>query len=89
MTAFFTFLLLTVLLLAPFGVVAAIAAVSHRDGTLRLHAGQFRVSAPMVGHLFDDGDADGRRINHDLDATRTRFEEHPVWPSSGVLGERR
>jgi hypothetical protein len=92
MTALIIFLLLTVLLLAPFGVVAAIASVSHRDGTLRLHAGQFRVSAPLVGHLFDDGtgrDADERRINHDLDAIRTRFEQHPVWPSSGVLGERR
>ncbi|AQT81902.1 hypothetical protein B1R94_25590 [Mycolicibacterium litorale] len=90
MTALLTFLLLTVLLLAPFAVVAAIATVSHRDGTLRLHAGQFRVSAPMVGHLYDDGhDADARRVEHDLDAARTRFEEHPVWPSPGVLGERR
>ncbi|MCV7216189.1 hypothetical protein H7J51_12950 [Mycobacterium crocinum] len=57
---------------------------------LRLHAGQFRVSAPMVGPLFvDGGDADERRVNHDLDAVRTRFEQHPTWPSSGVLGERR
>ena len=59
---------------------------------LRLHADQFRVSAPMVGPLFDDGagrDADERRTNHDLDAIRSRFEHHPVWPSSGVLGERR
>ena len=92
MTALLAFLVLTVLVLAPFGVVAAIAAVSHRDGTLRLHADQFRVSGPMVGHLFADGadrDADQRRINHDLDAIRTRFEEHPAWPSPGVLGERR
>ena len=59
---------------------------------LRFHAGQFRVSAPMVGPLFDDGigrDADERRMTHDLDAVRTRFEQHPVWPSSGALGERR
>lgn len=55
---------------------------------LRLHADQFRLSAPMVGPLFAD-DADARRINHDLDAMRTRFEQHPVWPSSGALGERR
>jgi hypothetical protein len=54
---------------------------------LRLHADQFRVSAPMVGPLFDD--ADQRRVSHDLDAVRTRFEQHPVWPSSGALGERR
>jgi hypothetical protein len=90
MTALIILLVLTALLLAPFGVVAAIAAVAHRDGTLRLHPGQFRVSAPLVGHLFDDGrDADQRRISHDLDAVRTRFEQHPAWPSSGVLGERR
>lgn len=55
---------------------------------LRLRTDQFRVSAPMVGPLFAD-DADARRISHDLDAMRTRFEHHPVWPSSGVLGERR
>jgi hypothetical protein len=54
----------------------------------RFHADQFRVSAPMVGPLFDN-DADQRRISHDLDAVRTRFEQHPVWPSSGALGERR
>jgi hypothetical protein len=55
---------------------------------LRLHADQFRLSAPMVGPLFAD-DADARRISHDLDAMRTRFEQHPAWPSSGALGERR
>jgi hypothetical protein len=55
---------------------------------LRLHADQFRVSAPMVGPLFVD-DADQRRVDHDIDAIRTRFEHHPAWPSSGVLGERR
>jgi hypothetical protein len=90
MTAMITFLLLTAVLLAPFGVVAAIAAVSHRDGTLRLHAGQFMLAAPLVGRLYDEGyDADARRVEHDLDAVRTRFENHPVWPSPGVLGERR
>ncbi len=92
MTAFLVFLVITILLLAPFGVVAAIASVAHRDGTLRLHTSQFRVRAPLVGHLFTDGadrDADERRVNHDLDAIRTRFEEHPSWPSPGVLGERR
>jgi hypothetical protein len=52
----------------------------------------FRVRAPMAGRLLADdadNDADERRINHDLDAIRTRFEEHPVWPSPGVRGERR
>lgn len=54
----------------------------------RLRAKQFRVSAPMVGPLFTD-DADYRRVEHDLDAIRARFESHPVWPSSGATGERR
>ena len=53
----------------------------------RLHRRQFRVSAPFVGRLFDEDDA--RRIEHDLDAARTRFERNPVWPSPGALGERR
>jgi hypothetical protein len=48
------------------------------------------VAAPLVGRLYDDGyDADARRVEHDLDAVRTRFEDHPVWPSPGVIGERR
>jgi hypothetical protein len=46
------------------------------------------VSAPMVGRLFDD-DRDAFRIEHDLDAIRTRFEKSPAWPASGALGERR
>ncbi|WP_167097247.1 hypothetical protein [Mycobacterium sp. DL592] len=87
MTALIIFLGLTVLLLAPFGIVAA---VSHRDGTAGLHRTNFMVAAPLVGRLYrDDDDADARRIAHDLSAIRTRFEEHPVWPSPGVLGERR
>lgn len=90
MTAILTLLLATVVLLAPFAATAAITSVSHRDGTLRLHSRQFRVGAPLVGRLYHDGyDADARRIEHDLDAVRTRFEQHPSWPSPGVLGERR
>jgi hypothetical protein len=68
------------------------AAITFLLLTVLLLAGLFRMSAPLVGHLFEEGtgrDADKRRISHDLDAIRTRFEEHPVWPSSGVLGERR
>lgn len=76
--------------LVPFALVGAAVTVSHRDGTLRLHGGQFRVAAPLVGRLYHDGhDADARRVEHELDAIRTRFEQHPVWPSPGVLGERR
>ena len=90
MTAILTFLLVTIALLAPFAATAAITSVSHRDGILRLQGGQFRVGAPLVGRLYDDGyDADARRVEHDLDAVRTRFENHPVWPSPGVFGERR
>ena len=66
MTAIITFLLLTVVLLAPFG------------------------AQSMVGRLYRDvDDADARRVSRDLDAVRTRFENHPVWPSPGVLGEPR
>jgi hypothetical protein len=89
MTTIMTFLLLTAILLAPFGLVAALATASHRTGTLRWHLGQFPLYAPMVGRLFDNSDADVRRIDHELDAIRTRFESQPSWPSSGVMGERR
>ena len=65
--------------------MTAFSAFLHK---LRLHTDQFRVSAPLVGPLFTD-DADARRVRHDLDAVRSRFEQHPVWPSSGALGERR
>jgi hypothetical protein len=34
-------------------------------------------------------DADWYRIQHDADAARTRFEQTPTWPASGVRGERR
>ncbi len=87
MTALITFLLLSVVLVAPFGVVAAIAAVSHRDGTLRLNMRQFAPRAPMVGYLYDDDrDADARRVGHDCDAIRARFEQHPVWPCQARSG---
>ena len=42
----------------------------------------------MVGRLFDD-DRDAYRVEHDVDAIRTRFEQNPMWPASGALGERR
>ncbi|MET0900493.1 MAG: hypothetical protein ABWY45_21475 [Mycobacterium sp.] len=88
-----TYLLLIAVLLAPFALIAFLARQANRDGHLRWRIDQFRISAPMMGRLFDDdslyNDADMRRIGHDLDAVRTRFEEHPSWPQSGVLGERR
>jgi hypothetical protein len=84
MTVLLTFLIL----IAPFAVAAAFSWTAHRTGSLRLHADQFPFSAPMVGRLFDN-DSDARRLGHELDAIRTRFEEHPAWPASGATGERR
>ncbi|MGV0851230.1 hypothetical protein [Mycolicibacterium phlei] len=75
-------------LIAPFVVGALIVWAAHRTGSLRLRRDQFRWAAPMAGRLFED-DRDVQRIHHELDAIRTRFEQHPVWPSSGALGERR
>jgi hypothetical protein len=84
MTVLLTFLIL----IAPFAVAVALGWAAHRTGSLRLHAGQLQFSGPMVGRLSDE-DSDARRLEHDLDAIRTRFEEHPVWPASGATGERR
>lgn len=69
-------------LIGPFAVAAALARAAHRAGHLRLHLGQFQLAAPMAGRLFE-GDRDLPRIEHDLDAVRTRFE-----PDSGTLGQR-
>jgi hypothetical protein len=88
MTTALTYLLLTAVLLAPFALIGAVAHRAHRDGHLRWNLDQFRFSAPMIGRLFED-DADMRRIGHDLDAVRTRFEHQPSWPESGARGERR
>ena len=76
------------ILLAPFVVAAAITWAAHRSGSLRMRLDQFPVSAPMVGRLFD-GDRDAFRVEHDLDAVRTRFEQNPAWPAPGAMGERR
>lgn len=90
MPAIITWLIVILALLAPFAATAAITSGSHRDGTLHLYVRHFPTSAPLVGRLYHDvEDADARRVEHDLDAVRTRFENHPVWPSPGVLGERR
>jgi hypothetical protein len=84
MTTALTFLIL----IAPFAVAAALSWAANRSGSLRISFDQFRWSAPMMGRLFED-DRDGFRVAHDADAVRTRFEQQPVWPSSGALGERR
>lgn len=85
-------IVLTVLVLsAPFALAAALSWAAHRSDSFRFRIDQFRFSAPMVGRLFDEStnDRDNLRVNHDLDAIRSRFEDHPSWPVSGVLGERR
>jgi hypothetical protein len=86
-----TIALIVLILLGPFAVSAALTWAANRSHILAIHLDQFRFSAPMVGRLFDDPDADrdGLRVHHDLDAVRTRFENQPAWPSSGALGERR
>jgi hypothetical protein len=84
---------LTILILiSPFAVAAVLSRAARRSGFLRLHRDQFRMAAPMTGRLFGldlADDRDVRRMEHDLDAVRTRFERHPAWPSSGAVGERR
>jgi hypothetical protein len=66
----------------------AMAWTAQRSHTLRIGLDQFRVSAPMRGRLSGD-DVDAPRMEHELDAIRTRFEAQPAWPTSGALGERR
>ncbi|KUI36747.1 hypothetical protein [Mycobacterium sp. GA-2829] len=83
--------LITLAVSSPFVLAAILAWIAHRTGVLRWDLDQFRVWAPMAGR-FDgqrDLDRDAHRIQHDIDAIRTRFEEHPVWPGSGAVGERR
>ncbi|MFS0896538.1 hypothetical protein [Mycolicibacterium litorale] len=83
--------LISLIVISPFALGAVLIWAAHRSGILRWNVDQFRVWAPMAGR-FDsrgDEDRDSYRIQHDLDAIRTRFEEHPSWPGSGAVGERR
>jgi hypothetical protein len=82
-----TTLLTSLIVISPFVVAAGVSWAACRCGSLRMHIDQFRVSAPMRGRLFDD-DSDGPRLAHELDAIRTRFEQHPA-SVSGATGERR
>ena len=80
---------LTILILiAPIAVAVALGWAARRSGVLRFRLDQFRMAAPMAGRVFAD-DRDLLRMEHDLDAIRTRFERQPAWPSSGAVGERR
>ncbi|MGV9800073.1 hypothetical protein ACWDTP_18700 [Mycobacterium sp. NPDC003449] len=86
-----TVALALLIMVSPFAVAAALSWAAHRSNALRIHLDQFRVSAPMMGRLFDidPPSYEVYRAEHDIDAIRTRFESDPVWPSPGVLGERR
>ena len=84
MSVVLTFLIL----MAPFATAAVMAWAAHRTDGLRVGLDQFRVSAPMRGRLSAEG-SDAPRMEHELDAIRTRFEQQPAWPMSGALGERR
>ena len=85
------------ILIAPFAVAATLSWAAHRSGSSpcpsggrcpqRMRLDQFRLAAPMGGRFFDDRDA--FRVEHDVDAIRTRFEQQPAWPSPGAVGERR
>ena len=83
-----TIALAILILLAPFALAIALGWVANRSHSLRFHVDQFRVPGAAWDRLYDI-DPDASRRDHDLDAIRTRFEQSPAWPSSGVLGERR
>jgi hypothetical protein len=84
MTTALTFLIL----ISPFAVAAALMWAAHSTGSLRLRLDQFRMAGPMSGRYFED-DRDTFRVEHDIDAVRTRFEQQPSWPTSGAMSEGR
>jgi hypothetical protein len=84
MTSALTFLIL----ISPFAVAAALMWAAHSTGSLRLRLDQFRMAGPMSGRYFED-DRDTFRVEHDIDAVRTRFEQQPFWPTSGAMSEGR
>lgn len=83
-----TVALAILILLTPFALAIALGWLAKRSHILRLHLDQFRVPTSAWDRLFDT-DPDASRLHHDLEAIRTRFEQAPSWPTSGVLGERR
>jgi hypothetical protein len=62
------------ILMAPFVIAVALGWAAHRSDGFRLG----------LGDTFD-----APRMEHELDAIRTRFERQPGWPISGALGQRR
>lgn len=65
------------ILMAPFAVAVLFSWASHRS----------RPARNYLAAVADD--RDWYRIEHDAEAARTRFENAPTWPASGVTGERR
>jgi hypothetical protein len=84
MTTALTFLIL----ISPFAVAAVLMWAAHSTGSLRVRLDQFRMAGPMSGRYFED-DRDTYRVEHDIDAVRTRFEQQPFWPTSGAMSEGR
>ncbi len=76
------------ILISPFAVAAALMWAAHSTGSLRLRLDQFRMPGHMSGRYFED-DRDTFRVEHDIDAVRTRFERQPFWPTSGAISEGR
>jgi len=84
MTTALTFLIL----ISPIVVATALSWAAHSTGSFRLRLDQFRIAGPMSGRFFED-DRDTFRVEHDIDAVRTRFEQQPFWPTSGAMSEGR
>ncbi|BBY81653.1 hypothetical protein H7I53_08530 [Mycolicibacterium pulveris] len=71
-------------------ITAMSTALTRLLSQLRLH--ELWMAMLTAGRAYGSDPADDRdalRVQHDLDAVRTRFEQQPVWPGSGALGERR
>jgi hypothetical protein len=73
MSVILTFLIL----IAPFAIAMALSWVAHRGQPMRTYLAAV------------SEDRDDYRVEHDMDAVRTRFERSPMWPASGAMGERR
>lgn len=54
MPTFLIYLALVAIMVAPFVLLATLAALARRAGALRLHRDQVRVAAPMIGPLHED-----------------------------------
>lgn len=63
--------------------------IAHTFRPLRRYLDEIRFTTPMVARLLEERDADGRRLDRELDAIRTRFEQAPTWPTSGRRADNR